>query len=1049
MINSLITAAIKNRFLTILLFLTITFLGAIAINKTPIDAIPDLSENQVIIMTEWTGQSPRNIEDQITFPLTVSMQGLAGVKDIRAMSQLGVSMVTVIFKDNVDIYFARDRVAERLSLAKMQLPPEVTPVLGPDATGLGHIYMYTVESDKHSLTELRSIQDFTVRYALQSISGVAEVASIGGHVKVYQAVLDPLKLAQYQVPIMKVMDAIRSGNNNVSGKVIDTGKKEIAVQGLGFYESPEDIGQIVLGQKSDRSPLIIADIGEVRTSGLFRRGILANDEEEKVGGIVVMRYGKNPLEVIENVKQEIARLEKSLPEGVTIKTFYDRTSLIKGAINTLKSVLTQELIITTVILGLFLWHIGSTAITAIALIVGVLMTFIFMWLAGIPSNIMSLGGIAIAIGTMVDSAIVISENAYNKLLDYPPRNLKDRIDRIRDATIEVGKPIVFAISIIILSFLPIFSLEGMEGKLFKPLAFTNVFAMLGALIAALFLVPLLSTFFLRGKLHNDNEIPLVRWLIAKYKPMLIYSLNNRKRIYQITAFLVLTGLIAMMGLGSEFMPPLSEGSILYMPITVPDVSEERVQEILLATNRIISGFPEVETVVGKAGRANTATDPAPLAMLETFITLKPKKEWRRGISKDDLITEINRAIKIDEVWNSFTQPIIGRIDMISTGVRAQVGVKIFGDDPIELENIAIDLENVLAGVPGAADTVAVRTMGLPYMDIDLREDLLAQHGIMKNEALNTIAAGVGGMMVTNTIEGRERYGVQVRLQQAYRQDVEDIRSLPVSGMHSTQVLLETIADIKIEDGPAVIQSENGVMRALVQTNVRGRDIGSFVDEAKKSIEKNYDLPEGVSLKWTGQYENQLRAKAKLSWVVPLVIAIIFVLLFLTYKDLSLVGIVMLMIPLSLIGGVIALFVADYNLSVAVWVGFIALFGNAVETGVVIMVYLENAFREKFGLPSMEKQTNYIPDPNKPITTEGIHEAVMNGAMRRLRPILMTAFTSVIGLLPMILTNGTGAELQKPLAIVVVFGLTTSVFLSLILLPVLFASLRERQVNIIS
>ncbi|MBT3835053.1 efflux RND transporter permease subunit [Candidatus Peribacteria bacterium] len=1045
MINTLIKSALNNRFLTLLFFSGVFIVGIIAIKETPVDAIPDLSENQVIILTEWSGQSPVNIEDQITYPLTVSMQGLAGVKDIRASSMLGVSMVTVIFDDKTDFYFARDRVAERLSLTKTQLPPNVNPVLGPDATGLGQIYMYTLESNDHTLTELRSIQDFTVRYALQSIPGVAEVAGIGGHKKVYQVLIDPLLLQRHKISLMKVMDAVRMGNNNVSGKVIDAGDREIAIQGIGFFDDPKDIGHIVVGAKKDGSALTVNDLGEVRTSGLFRRGILADHKSEKVGGIVVMRYGENPLAIIEAVKESIKSLETSLPEGVSIQPFYDRTSLIKNAISTLRSVLTQELIITTIILGIFLWHTGSTIITAIALIMGVLMTFIFMWLFGIPSNIMSLGGIAIAIGTMVDSAIVISENAYRKLLEKKAKTAKERLQCITDATLEVGKPIVFAIFIIILSFLPIISLTGMEGKLFRPLAFTNVFAMFGALIAALFLVPLLSTFFLKGTLKKDDQIPIVHWLQSKYKPILLKALNNRKKTYQITAILIVLGVAAASQIGSEFMPPLNEGSIMYMPISVPDVSEERAQELLLATNRIISEFPEVSQVVGKAGRADSATDPAPLTMLETFITLKPQKEWRKGITKEKLIREMNRAMRIDKLWNSFTQPIIGRVDMLSTGIRSAVGIKIFGDDSIKLEELAIEIEEMLSGVPGAIDTVAIRTMGLQYLDINLKDDLLAQYGIPKSKALHSIAAGVGGSMVTTTIEGRERYGVQVRLKQEYRQDIEDIKSIPMTGSNGSQVLLNTIADIELVDGPAVIKSENGILSSVVQTNVSGKDMGSFVKSAQKYLGKNLTLPEGYSIKWAGQFENQIRAKKRLQWVVPLVILIIFLLLYLTYKDLSLVSIVMITIPLSLVGGIVALFVARYNFSVAVWVGFIALFGNAVETGVVILVYLENAFRSKFGLPSMEKQTTYEIDTGTKITKEGIHAAVIEGALLRLRPILMTAFTSIIGLMPMLITSGIGAEVQKPLALVVVTGLTTSVFLSLIVLPVLFATLRERQV----
>lgn len=1066
MINTLITKAFRNPFITLILFLGITGISIAALFKTPVDALPDLSENQVILITEWAGQNPKNIEDQITYPLTVAMQGLAGVRDIRAMSQFGVSMVTIIFEDDIDVYFARDRVSERLSLIKNTFPEGVSPLLGPDATGLGQVFMYTLESDDRSLTELRSLQDFTIRYALQSVSGVAEVASIGGYVKQYQVIVDPIKLEQFGLPLMPLISAIQAGNDNVSGNVVDTGDREIAIQGIGFFENTSDIGNIVVGKKQDETPLLVSDVGVVRMSGAPRRGILADDTAEKVGGIVVMRYGENPLDVISAIKGKIQELENTLPEGVRIQSFYDRSGLIWGAIQTLVDVLWQELLITTIILALFLWHFGATLITALALLFGVLFTFLCMKFLGIPSNIMSLGGIAIAIGTMVDSAIVMSENAYSALLRYQKKEeadlksslssveerkkrdipFKKRAEIILRSSKEVGSSIFFAIFIIVLSFLPIFLLEGMEGKLFTPLAFTNVFAMLGALIAALFLVPLLSVFFLRGKLKDDAHIPLVKKLQQWYKPLLLKALRFRKITLGIMGGLLITGGITATTIGSEFMPPLNEGSIMYMPMTVPDVSEQRALELLLMTNQILSKFPEVESVVGKSGRAQTATDPAPLAMLETYIELKPKKEWREGMTKGKLIGEMNRAIKIPDFWNGFTQPIIGRIDMLSTGIRAQVGIKVFGDDPAKLEDIALEAEEMMNTVPGASGVATIRTIGLRYLDINLRDDLLAQHGIEKGDVLSSIAAGVGGKMITKTIEGREQYGVELRLQQSYRQDIEDIRSLPLVSKNGKTLLLQSIADIALVDGPAVINSENGVMRSAVQMNVRGRDLVSFVEEGRNYLDQNLQLPEGYFVEWTGQYENQVRAKKSLSLIVPLVFLLIFLLLFLNYRDFGLVAIVLISIPFGLLGGIFALFFAGFNFSVAVWVGFIALFGNAVETGMVIVVYLENAFRERFRIPLVEggyKEEHLIPQV---ITRQGIHEAVVSGAMKRLRPVLMTAFTSVIGLLPMIISTGIGAEVQKPLAIVVIGGLTTSIILTLIALPILFSYLREREVG---
>ncbi|OGJ71346.1 hypothetical protein A2424_03645 [Candidatus Peribacteria bacterium RIFOXYC1_FULL_54_13] len=1044
MINALIAKVLRNRYLTLLVFGGIAIIGIIAMVRTPVDAIPDLSENQVIVMTEWMGQNPKNIEDQITYPIVVSMQGLAGVKNIRAISMLGVSMVTVIFEDDVGIYFARDRVSERLNLVRSQLPAGVMTVLGPDATGVGHVFLYTLESDRHSLTELRSLQDFVVRYALQGIPGVAEVASVGGYKKAYQVTLDPQKLQQFGVSIAQVMEEVRMANNNVSGKVVDTGGREVAIQGVGFFQSPEDIANTVIGMKMNGMPLTITDVGEVEVSGLFRRAILADHEEEKVGGVVVMRYGGNPLEVIGQVKQKIEELQSSLPEGVTIRPFYDRTGLIRGAIATVSEALLEEIIITAIVLGLFLWHVRSTLIITIGLTVGVLITFIFMALAGVPSNIMSLGGIIIAIGAMVDADIVICENAFARLMRRPPRSESERMTTVIEATLEVAKPIIPAMIIIILSFAPIFALTGIEGKLFSPLAFTNVFGMAGALLAAVFLVPILCMFFLKGSLRPDEQIPLVRFLQRYYRPLLTWSLDHRRTVLTVAGTLGLIGILAALRIGSEFMPPLDEGSVWYMPIAVPDVSEERAQELLLATNRIIAQFPEVAQVTGKAGRSDTATDPSPLAMFETFITLKPRSEWRKGMTKEKLVAEMNRAIKFDNLWNSFTQPIIGRIDMLSTGIRTALGVKIFGDDPVKLEELAIEVEALLNGVPGAADTVAIRSTGLRYLDIDLDDALLAQHGVSKGEALETIAAGVGGEVVTRTIEGREKYDVQIRLKQAYRQDIEDIKSLPIQGMNGTQVLLGSIARIALINGPAMINSENGVLQAIVQSNVRGRDIGSFVKEADQVLQKELKLPVGYRYSWSGQYENQQRAKQRLLIVIPLAILLMFVLLYLTYKDFLLSGMVMLTIPLGLVGGVLTLFLARYNFSVAVWVGFISLFGNAVETGAVIIAYLENAFREQFGLPLIEGEyAEHVEQ--RPITREGIREAVLGGATRRLRPILMTAMASVFGLVPLLVSTGPGADVQRPLALVVAVGLTTSVFLALVVLPVLFAMLRERQI----
>lgn len=1045
MLNKLIKYCIENTFITLVIFGVITVISIVALYNTPIDALPDLSENQVVVMTPWSGQTPTNVENQVTYPITVGMQSLAGVKDVRAMSQLGISMVTVIFEDNIDEYFARDRVNERLSLISANLPDWVKPVLWPDATGLGQIYMYTLESDTHTLTELRNLQEFYVKLGLESVSGVAEVASVWGYKQNFQIVIDPLKLKNYNISLQEISAVVSAGNNNVSGRIIDIWGKEIAIEWIGFVEKKEDLESVYLGDKGWVS-IRLWDIAEVKIGSEFRRWILANEHEEKVGGIIVMRYGKNPLEVIEGVEAKIKELEKWLPDGVSIVPFYDRTKLIQDAIKTLSSILTAEIIITVIILFLFLWNFWASLVTAISLIVWVLITFLCMKILGIPSNIMSLWGIAIAIGTMVDAAIVVTENAYNKLLGKKNLTVKERSNIILVSTREVAWPLLFAILIIILSFVPIFALTGQEWKLFSPLAFTNMFAMFGALITALFLAPVLCVFFLKGKLKRDDEIPVVRFFQTLYKPLLLWALKFRKLCLILTCILLIIWWIIFTRIGSEFMPPLDEGSIMYMPMTIPDVSDRRARDILIESNRIISQVPEVEKVVGKAWRALTATDPAPMAMLETIITLKPKSEWRPGISKEDIINEMNKNIQIDKLWNGFTQPIIGRIDMLSTGIRAQVGIKVFWDDPLELERLAVEIEDLMWNVPGGFWVTAIRTTWLKYLKLDIDEAKLMQYWVKKWDVLSTIAMWVGGKTVSTSISGRENYGIEIRLKNNFRDSVDDIRSLEVPST-AWMVTLEQVADITFEDGPATINSENGIMRSAVQMNVQGVDLVSFVEDGKKYIEENLELSEWYFIEWTGQYENQLRAKETLQVVVPTVIFIILFILFLAYKDIGLVSIVALSIPLSLIGGVIALSLSGFNFSVAVWVWFIALFWNAVETWVVMILYLENSFREKFWLPLMDQKVLEEEDfKSVKITQEGIYEAVVHGAMIRLRPVLMTAFTSIIGLLPMIWATGTWAELQKPLALVVVWGLITSIALTLFILPILFSYLRERSMK---
>lgn len=1046
MLNKLIKYFINNAFITVIIFIVISIISVVAIFNTPIDALPDLSENQVVVMTRWPWQTPTNIEDQVTYPITIGMQWLAWVRDVRAMSQLWISMVTVIFNDNIDEYFARDRVNERLSLIKSDLPPWVEPVLWPDATWLGQIFMYTLESEKHDLTELRTLQDFYVKLWLQSVPWVAEVASIWWYKKNYQIIVDPLKLSNYNVSLKEISSIVSSWNNNVSGRVIDIWWNEIAIEWVWFIDKVEDLENSFV-KNLDWIPIKLWDIAEIKIGSEFRRWILADEKGEKVWWVIVMRYKKNPLEVIENVKKKIAQIEKSLPDWVKIVSFYDRTNLIKDAISTLNSILTSELIITLVILFLFLWNFWASLITAISLVVWVLITFLSMKIFDIPSNIMSLGWIAIAIWTMVDAAIVVTENAYNRLLWKENLSLKERSIIIAESTKEVWGPLLFAILIIILSFIPIFALQWQEGKLFSPLAFTNMFAMLWALFSSLFLAPVLCIFFLKWKLKKDSEIPVVAFLQKLYEPLLIWWLNKRKTSLVISMILLIVWIWLFTRIWSEFMPPLDEGSIMYMPMTVPDVSDRRARELLIESNRIISEIPEVEKVVWKAWRSLTATDPAPLSMFETIITLKPKSEWRKWVTKRDIVNEMNRKIKIDKLWNGFTQPIIWRIDMLSTWIRAQVGIKIFWADPIKLEELAVKTEELMWNVPWGFWVTAIRTTWLKYLEIELDENKLLQYNIHKWDVLDTIAVWVWWKTITTTISWREKYGVELRLNNNYRESVDDIKSLLVPSK-SGNITLSQIAKISIIDWPATINSENWVMRSAVQMNVQWIDLVNFVDNWKKYIEENLKLPEWYYVEWTGQYENQLRAKNTLTIVVPTVILIILFILFLAYRDIWLVSIVATSIPFSLIWWVIALYISGFNFSVAVSVWFISLFWNAVETWVVMILYLENSFREKFWLPLMDEKVLKNEDfENTIITKEWIHFSVVHWAMIRLRPVLMTAFTSVLWLFPMIWSTWTGSELQKPLAIVVVWWLITSIALTLFILPILFSYLREKKINI--
>ena len=1032
MIGRIIELSVRNRFLILLAYAAIAGWGYWALLRTPIDAIPDLSENQVIVFTDWPGRSPQEVEDQVSYPLTVNLQGLAGVRVIRSSSAFGFSMINIIFNDDTDLYFARSRVLEKLSLAASQMPPGVVPMLGPDATGVGQVYWYMVEGKGHDLGTLRSLQDWFIRYQLNSVPGVAEVASVGGYVRQYQVDIDPNKLRAYSVTLADVRMAIERSNNNVGGKLIEGGDKEVVIRGLGLIQNMADLESIVITERSG-TPIYLRQVASVTSGPDFRRGALDKMGVAAVGGVVIIRYGENTQEVIARVKTKIADLQKGLPEGVQIVPFYDRSDLIRRAVNTLKDSLIEEIILVTLAHILFLWHFRSILIVTIPLPLAILISFLFMKYAGITSNIMSLGGIAIAIGVLVDAGIVVTENAIRHAGKTP-----DYERRIKEVVIEsarlVGRPIFFSMAIIILAFVPVFALTGQEGKLFHPLAFTKTFSMVGATLLAVTLVPALCTFLIRGRIHDENHNHVMRFLLGLYRPTLAFALRHRITTIGIALTLFLTALFLATRIGSEFMPPLNEGTLMYMPVTDASISMTRAKEILRMEDAIIQRFPEVESVVGKIGRAETPTDPAPLNMTETIINLKPESQWRPGLTKDMLINEMDAALQMPGVTNIWTQPIINRIDMLSTGVRTQVGIKVFGSNLKALEQKAKEIAAVVLNVRGATDIYPEQLGGVPYLEIVPRPQEIARYGINKRDLQDVIETAIGGNNLTTTIEGRQRFPVRVRYMRELRDTPEAISKVLVAGISGIQVPLGQVADIRVVNGPTMISSENGLLRGLVLLNVRGRDTGSFVEEAKRTVASSVKLPTGYYIEWSGQYENQIRAKRRLQIVIPIALVVIFLLLYFTYHSIKEAAHVLLAVPFSLTGGIVLVWLLGYNFSVAAWVGFIALFGTATQTGMVMVVYLEEAVERK------------RKELGGSLTLAALREAVMEGALLRLRPKVMTVSTVVAGLLPIMWSARTGAEVMKPLATPVLGGMVSSLLHVLVVTPVIFMWLREGEVR---
>ncbi|HRA39390.1 MAG TPA: CusA/CzcA family heavy metal efflux RND transporter, partial [Pyrinomonadaceae bacterium] len=1008
--------------------------GYWALIHTPIDAIPDLSDNQVIVFTDWAGRSPQEVEDQVTYPLVTSLQGMPGVRVVRASSAFSFSMINVIFEDNVELYWARTRVLERLNLVAKQLPDGVVPTLGPDATGVGQVFWYTLESDTVGLRDLRTVQDWFVRYQLNSVPGVAEVASVGGYVQQYQVDVDPNKLRGLNIPISTVIEAVQRSNNNVGGNVVEQAGQWTVVRGIGLIESTADVENVVIGS-ANGTPIYVKNVAEVKIGDAFRTGALDKDGKEAVGGVVIARYGVNTLDVIDGIKKKLEELKVGLPKDVRIVPFYDRTGLIKRATGTLETALIEELILVTLAHILFLAHFRSILIVTIPLPLSVLLSFLFMHFMGISSNLMSLSGIAIAIGVLVDAGIVVTENAFRFLEKnkVDPKDRKAVWDTVLESTKLVGRPVFFSMAIIILAFIPVFALEGQEGKLFHPLAFTKTFAMVGATIIAVSLVPVLCTFLLGGKFHSEQSNPVMRFLHAIYKPSLLFALKHRL-LTVATAFVLFLGAVLMAtSIGNEFMPQLNEGDLMYMPVTDPAISIDEALKIMSKQDRILKTIPEVELAVGKAGRAESSTDPAPVNMNETIIHLKPQSEWRPGLTREKLISEMDHALRMPGVTNIWTQPIINRIEMLSTGIRSEVGIKIFGNDLNKLEDLSRKVADVARTVPGGADVYPEQIGGAPYIDIKIDRQAAARYGVDVMTIQQVIETGIGETNLAVTIEGRRRFPVRVRYAPEFRKDGDAIGRIPVITSNGNAIPLNQLASVQTVLGPNMISSENGLLRGTVLLNVRGRDVGSFVDEAKKAISDQVQLPEGYYINWSGQYENQQRARSRLLLVVPMVLIVIFGLLYLTYNSVIEAAHVLMAVPFALTGGVYLLWALDYNFSVAVWVGFIALFGTAVQTGVVMVIYLNESVEAK------QRELGKL-------TKADLMQAVIEGALLRLRPKVMTVSTVVAGLLPIMWSTSAGAEVMKPLATPVLGGMVSSLLHVLVVTPVIFYWIHERKLK---
>ncbi|PSW34140.1 CusA/CzcA family heavy metal efflux RND transporter [Photobacterium phosphoreum] len=1039
MIPAIIRWSINNRLLVLIATVFLTIGGLYSVKNTPVDALPDLSDVQVIIKTSYPGQAPQVVEDQVTYPLTTAMLAVPGAETVRGYSFFGDSYVYIIFNDKTDMYWARSRVLEYLSQVAPKLPANAKPTLGPDATGVGWIYSYVLQdkTGKHDLAQLRSLQDWFLKYELQTVSGISEVATVGGMVKQYQVQIDPSKLRAYNLTLQQVNMAIQNGNQETGASVIEMAEAEHMVRTTGYLTNIEDIKSLPLKVTENGTPLLLGDIADINLGPQMRRGISEfNGEGEAVGGVIVMRFGENASQVITNLKTKLAQLQRGLPEGVEIVATYDRSTLIDHAVKNLWQKLAEEFLVVAIVCALFLFHIRSSLVIAISLPIGILSAFIIMHWQGINANIMSLGGIAIAIGAMVDGAIVMIENVH-KHIERTPLTDENRWQVIGKAAEEVGTPLFFSLMIITLSFVPVFALEGQEGKMFSPLAFTKTYAMAAAAGLAITLVPVLMGYFVRGKILPEHKNPVNRAVIALYRPLLNISLKFPKTIIVIALCLMASSYYPLTKLGSEFIPPLDEGDLMYMPTTYPGISVGKARQLLQQTNKLIKTVPEVATVWGKVGRADTATDPAPLTMIETVIQFKPRDQWREGVTIESLRKQLDQLIQFPGLTNAWVMPIKTRIDMLATGIKTPIGIKIAGPDLKVIEKIGSELEPILNNITGTTSVYAERVAGGRYVTVDINRRQAARYGLAIKDVQQIVSTAVGGMNVGETIEGLERYPINVRYPQSYRDSAAKLKDLPLITPNGARIALADVADIRYEDGPPMIKTENARPNGWVFVDIEQRDLGSYVSEAQQVVAEQVQLPAGYSLAWSGQYEYMERAKARLSIVTPITLVIIMLLLYFSFRRLQEMFIIMATLPLAMVGGLWLMLILGFNFSIAVGVGFIALSGVAVEIGVIMLVYLNQSW-------DFKKQD--AQDQQRQLTADDLQQAISEGAGLRVRPVMMTVLTVIIGLIPIMYGSGTGSEVMQRIAAPMIGGMSSALLLTLLVLPAIFKLWKSRELN---